>query len=378
MLEGIAYAGIFVFGIVMALLGAVMPVLSERITFDLADAGSLFLATNASMLFASLLVGPAMDRFGMKLPLTLGSMLVGAGLLGIAHAETFAALLPAAAVLGFGGGAINAGSNTLVADLHEDPDRKAAALNLLGVFFGFGALLLPFSVGVLLVRVGLGGLLVAAAALCGLTAIVAVTMRFPAAKQAHGLPFAEMRRFAAMPFVLVLALLLFFQSGNEFMLGGYFATFLTRELTLPVEDASYLLAAYWGAIMVSRIALSRVLVRLGPHPVVLGGAVLAAIGALTVAWAPSAPVAVAGVLLTGLALAGVFPTVLGIAGGASREHSGTVFGILFTAALTGGMTMPWLAGNLAESAGLRSVFLLVAANFLVIAALSAALRRRRG
>jgi MFS family permease len=64
-----------------------------------------------------------------------------------------------------------------------------------------------------------------------------------------------------------------------------------------------------------------------------------------------------------------------VAGAAFREHSGTVFGILFTAALTGGMTMPWTAGNLAARSGLRTVFALAAVNFTAIAVLSAVSRR---
>ena len=375
MLDRIAYAGMFVFGIVMALLGAVMPVLSARLSLGLDDVGTLFLVTNGAMLAASLFVGPAMDRFGLKAPLAAGAFLVAGALAGIAFAPTLGGLLAAVTALGLGGGALNASTNTLVADLHEDPEEKASALNLLGVFFGFGALMLPFSVGALLSAVGLAGLLTATSALCAATGAVTAMLRFPAPKQAHGWPIAEMRRFARMPLVLALAFLLFFQSGNEFVLGGYFSTFLTTELTVPVASASYLLAAYWAAIMASRIFLSRVVARTGASRIVLGGAALAAIGALGVAAAQSIPLAVAAVLLTGFALAGIFPTVLGIAGAAFRDHSGTVFGILFTVALTGGMTMPWIAGHLAARAGLRAVFVLAAVNFTAIAVLNAIARR---
>ena len=375
LLDAIAFAGMFVFGIVMALLGAVMPVVSTRLSLGLDDVGTLFLVTNASMLAASLVVGPAMDRFGMKAPLAFGSMLVAAALVLIASVTRFSGLLAAVVALGFGGGALNASTNTLVADLHDDPEKKAAALNLLGVFFGFGALMLPFSIGALLSRAGFGGVMTATAVLCAATGLLALAFTFPAAKQARGWPLADMRRFLRMPLVLTLACLLFFQSGNEFLLGGYFATFLTQELTVPVERASYLLAAYWAAIMLSRLLLSRVLLRLGPHRIVLGSALVAAAGALIVGSADSIPVALAGILLTGMALAGIFPTVLGVAGAAFRDHSGTVFGILFTVALTGGMTMPWLAGHLAASTGLRDVFLLAAGNFVMIAGLSGLSRR---
>lgn len=374
-LDAIAYAGMFVFGIVMALLGAVMPLLTERLSLGLDDAGTLFLVTNAMMLAASLVVGPAMDRFGMKAPLALGAIAVAVALLGIARAARFGDLLPAVALLGFGGGALNASTNTLVADLHDDPQAKAAALNVLGVFFGFGALFLPFSLGVLLSRAGLPGVLAGAAGLCALTGALALALRFPAPKQAHGWPLARVGSFVRTPLVLALACLLFFQSGNEFVLGGYFATFATRELAMPIASASYLLAAYWAAIMISRLTLSRAVLRFGADRIVLGGALLAAAGAVGVAVAQTPAVAVAAILLTGFALAGIFPTVLGIAGTAFRQHSGTVFGILFTVALTGGMTMPWIAGHLAERAGMRTVFLLGAANFLAIAGLSALARR---
>lgn len=378
-LDAIAYAGMFVFGIVMALLGAVMPVLSERLSLGLDDVGTLFLVTNAAMLAASLIVGPSMDRFGMKLPLALGAVLVALALVGIARSGRFLGLLPALAFLGLGGGALNASTNTLVADLHDDPPAKAAALNVLGVFFGFGALFLPFTVGALLSRAGLGGVLGAAAVLCVLTSAAAISLPFPPPKQAQGWPLARVGGFVRMPLVLSFAFLLFFQSGNEFVLGGYFSTFLSRDLGVAVTSASYLLAAYWAAIMASRVMLSRLVSRIGPHRVVLIGALLASAGAVAVAVAQTAAIASAGILLTGFALAGIFPTVLGVAGAEFREHSGTVFGILFTVALTGGMTMPWIAGHLAHAAGLRAVFLLAAGNFLAIAALNAAARRvRRG
>jgi fucose permease len=80
-------------------------------------------------------------------------------------------------------------------------------------------------------------------------------------------------------------------------------------------------------------------------------------------------------LISGLALAGIYPTVLGLAGNAFSRHSGTVFGILFTVALIGGMSLPWAAGQLASAYTLRAVFVLVAASFVCEFLLAAALRR---
>jgi fucose permease len=374
-LLALAHAGMFTFGLVMALIGAVVPTLTGTLSLTLGNVGTMFLAMNFAMLMASLLVGLVMDRGGLKLPLVGGAWLVAVALVLIGRATSYPALLPAVACLGFGGGALNTGTNTLVADLHDDPARKAAALNLLGVFFGFGALVLPLSIGILTSRLGVPSLLFAAATVSAAIGALAAMRAFPAPKQQHEWPLAQLPRFAALPLVRVAALLLFFQSGNEFLLGGYTATFLTRDMRLTVAAASYALAAYWGAIMLARAVLSRALLRVSAPRVVVWSALAGAIGAIVTALAPGPGTAVAGALLTATALAGIFPSALGAVGARFEEHSGTVFGILFTAALCGGMTIPWVAGHLADAAGLRWVFVLAAANSVVVAAAMITARR---
>ncbi len=376
LLSWAAYAGMFVFGIVMALLGAILPPLAGRLRFDVADIGTLFLVMNAAMLACNLALGLAMDRFGMKPPLTLGAWLVATALAIVARATVFADLLPAVVLLGIGGGALNGATNTLVADLHDDPKRKGAALNLLGVFFGFGALFLPFAIGALLARFAMGRLLGAAALLCAATGGFALGLRFPPPKQRNALPVADMPRFLRSPLVLALAALLFFESGVEFTLGGFISTYLTRDLALAsVSIASWVLAAYWASLMISRAVLSRAALGSDPYRILLFSAIGACAGSGLAAVAPSPAVAAFAIVLSGWSLAGIFPTALGIAGARFHSHSGTVFGILFAVALSGGMILPWLAGQIGGSAGLRWSFGLIAASFAVILGLSRLARR---
>jgi FHS family glucose/mannose:H+ symporter-like MFS transporter len=106
-LSAAAYAGMFVFGIVMALLGAVLPSLMGRLHLKTSDIGTLFLAMNAAMLASSLVFGIVMDRFGMKSSLVLGPLLVATALGIVARATNLFALLFAASLLVIGGGALN-------------------------------------------------------------------------------------------------------------------------------------------------------------------------------------------------------------------------------------------------------------------------------
>ena len=76
--------------------------------------------------------------------------------------------------------------------------------------------------------------------------------------------------------------------------------------------------------------------------------------------------AVAMVVALGAALAGIFPAVLGVAASRFPAHSGTVFGLLFTMALTGGMTLPWVTGQAAAAWGLRPALGLLVPQFLAV------------
>jgi fucose permease len=366
-----AYAGMFVFGIVMALLGAILPSLSSRLHFEMADIGTLFLVMNAGMLASSLVLGLIMDRFGMKLPLAAGAVLVASTLFLIASAHSFTALLPPVLLLGIGGASLNGGTNTLVADLHSDAVRKSAALNRLGVFFGFGALFLPFVIGALLASLSLEAILAATAGLCAAAAIFTATLRFPAPKQRNALPLAEIPGFLRSPLVLSFGFLLFLESGSEFTLGGFISMYLARDMAIAsVAAVSWILAGYWASIMISRAVLSRVSLGMNPYRTLLYCAGGAGAGALLAAIAPGPGFAAFAILLCGCSLAGVYPSALGIVGARFQSHSGTVFGILFAVALAGGMLLPWVAGQVGGTVGLRWVFGIIAAAFVGIVILS--------
>src|SRR6476661_310527 len=135
------------FGIVLTILGAVLPSIIERFGLDKAQAGSLFLLMTFAILAATIVFGPLADRYGYKGLLLVATALIAAGLEGIAFAGTMVMLRFAIVLIGFGGGIINGGTNALVADVSSE--EKNANLNLLGVFFGVGAVGVPFALATL-------------------------------------------------------------------------------------------------------------------------------------------------------------------------------------------------------------------------------------
>jgi Fucose permease len=105
-----ACLGMLTFGIVLTILGAVLPEIIEQFGIDKAQAGSLFLLMTFAILAASLAVGPLVDRYGYKGMLLLGTALIAAGLEGIAFAPSMFTLRSAIVFIGFGGGIINGGT----------------------------------------------------------------------------------------------------------------------------------------------------------------------------------------------------------------------------------------------------------------------------
>jgi len=349
-----ACAGIFVFGIVMAILGAILPSLFSRIQFNKSEAGNLFFYMNLAMLAMSVFFGPIVDRFGYKIFLALSSLLVALSLVLFNVASTYSFLILAAVLLGFGGGGLNGGSNALTSDLY--PERRSAALNLLGIFFGFGALAIPFLIGTLLGTIGLTTILIIASLLSLIPFVLFLALRFPLAKQAQGFPLRQAAKVVGHPLVWLCGFLLFFESGNEFTVGGWTSTYLNEYFHLTPTVASFVLAGYWAAIMIGRLIIIRLVRVVKNEILILGSAILALIAAVIMAASPSGALAGFGAVLIGLGFAAIYPTTLAIVGEAFPALSGTAFSVIFVIGLAGGMTAPWLTGKVAMASSLRQGF----------------------
>lgn len=368
-----ACAGIFVFGIVMAILGAILPSLFSRIQFNKSEAGNLFFYMNLAMLAMSVFFGPIVDRFGYKTFLLLSSLLVAVSLLLFNLASTYSFLILAAMLLGFGGGGLNGGSNALTSDLY--PERRSAALNLLGIFFGFGALAIPFLIGTLLGTIGLNAILIIAVFLSLIPFALFLLLRFPLAKQAQGFPLRQAAKVVGHPLLWLCGFLLFFQSGNEFTIGGWTSTYLNEYFHLTPTLASLVLAGYWAAMMIGRLISTRLVRVVKNETLILASAILSLIAAVIMVSSPSGGLASLGAVLIGLGFAAIYPTTLAIVGEAFPSFSGTAFSVVFVIGLAGGMTAPWLTGKIAMASSLRHGFFIPVFSCAMIVILQLAIIR---
>ncbi len=367
------FAGAFVFGIVMSSLGSLLPSLTVTVGLQKADAGLLFLFMNFAMLLGSLVFGPICDRFGFRLLLVLSALLISGAFASLSRAAGYGSIVFAVSILGFAGGALNGGTNALLNDI--SPDRRQSALNLLGIFFGVGALFTPFFIGSLITTMGLRFILVSLSVLTLAPFVFFLLARFPAAKYGGGFRPSELRAVLASPLLYLFGFLLLFESGNEFTVGGWVSSFLEESHGLGQSAAAYVLAGYWGAVLVGRLAASRMGARLSSATLVAGGALLAMLSAVGLIFSGNSVLAAFFVTLVGLGLATIFPTTLAQAGAVFASHSGTAFSVVFVLALCGGMTSPWLVGKIAQNHGIGTGFWVTVVSCAAIVILQAVIRR---
>jgi fucose permease len=367
LLFAIACLGMLAFGIVLTTLGAVLPSVIERFGIDTAAAGALFLLMTFGILLGSLVFGPIVDRNGYKGMLLVATGLILAGLEGIAFAPSLGWLRVAVALIGFGGGIINGGTNALVADISAD--GRTAGLSLLGVFFGVGAVGVPFVLGSLLGLFSYSAIIAAVGAFVLVPLLVIAATPFPAPKQAQGFPLAAAAGLLRDPVLLLMGCMLFLESGMEITVGGWTTTFFEQELGIADRRALVYLSLYWFGMMLGRLALGSALRRVPPARVLLGCIAIGFAGALVLIVTRDPSLAALGVFLIGLGFAATFPVVLGFVGDRWAALSGTAFSIVMVMALTGGMILPWLTGVLGASYGLRGSFAIVPVALILLSLL---------
>jgi fucose permease len=264
---------------------------------------------------------------------------------------------------GLGGGALNGATNALAADVTEK--NKGARLSLLGVFFGIGALGMPALMGILTrfmpyetVISGTGWVLL-------LPALSFMLTRFPDPKQKQGFPLREVMALLRQPLLLIIGMILFFESGLEGMVSNWTTTFLEMR-NIAANKALFALSVQVAALVVARLALSRVLKRFPPMPTLVICLGLVATGSVLLFFTVHYAMMLTAMVLLGFGFAAGFPVMLGIIGERYPTLSGTAFSMVIIMALVGNTLLNYLTGILSETWGIRFFPLLLTTSVLVM------------
>src|SRR5580704_2183919 len=197
---------IFVYGMLSAMLGTILPDLSDRFRLSPRQNGTIAFAQALGLIIASLGVGPLLDNEGKKLGLMIGLALIATALFALPRSSGFRSILFLLFLLGVGGGIVVTGANALVSDVGEA--HRGTALNLVNLFFGLGGLTTPFISANLFARNWVR-LCYAVASLTVVTLVIQVVTEMPAPTGAERFVLADAGPVLGRPLLFLLGSFLF-------------------------------------------------------------------------------------------------------------------------------------------------------------------------
>ncbi len=337
-----ACAGMLLFGMAMLSLGTVNTFLVERFGLNPVEVGSLAGLLPFGILAGSVIFGPVVDRYGYKVPLTVAALIIFAAFETVALATAFLPVQAAFFLIGLGGGVLNGGTNALVADISGE--NRESRLSILGVFFGLGALGMPL-VTALVLRWLVPSEIVTGFGLVILLCIVFfLLVSFPAPKQAQGFPLREGAALVRDTTLLLLSMILFFESAAEGLVNNWTPAFLQKARGMGTDESLYMLTIVLASLSVTRLVLGGLLSRVSREKVLICSLGLAVLGTVLFISAPGLSAATVAVVVIGIGFAAAFPVVLGIIGGLFPQLSGTAFGIALVIGLAGNTIVNTILG----------------------------------
>jgi len=346
-----ACIGILFFGMGITTLGSVKHGLEQKYLLDEIASGTLFSILPFGILSGSLLFGPFCDKYGYKILLSLTCLSMFIGFEGIAYSPSHSLLKVSIFLFGLGGGAINGATSALVSDISVKD--KGANLSLLGVFFGIGALGMPFLLGVLENKFSYEIIVSVVGFATLAVGIFYLLIKFPPAKQAQGFPVSKSLGLFKDSVLILIAFFLFCQSSFEAIINNWTTTFLTSGLAVSQNNALYALSLFVTGMTIMRLLLGSVFRNTSLKRLWIAAFTMIFLGLIFLWIGKYFSLSVTGLILLGAGLAGGFPLMLGLVGDRYKELSGTAFSLVFVIALLGNMLINYGMGIIAQIYGIR-------------------------
>jgi fucose permease len=368
-----AIVAIFVYGMIAAMLGTILPDLSERFKLTPSQNGTIAFVQALGLILASLAVGPLLDNQGKKAGLILGLAFICVALFLLPRSRGFRSILVLLFLLGVGGGIVVTGANALISDVGEG--HRGTALNLVNLFFGLGGLTTPFIAANLFARNWVR-LCYAIASLTVVTLAIQVMTTMPSPTGSGGFVLSQVGPVLGKPLLIYLGLFLFLYVSCEVGVWNWLPRHLIAQ-GIPESRALNILAFGFAlGLLVGRLAVSPILLRISAINVTLAASIAMAITTYLMLRTTKPGAAFALVFVAGLSMAPVFPTTLAIVGDAFPRMTSTAIGFVITCGWIGLAVSSRIIGAVAggDPRRLKTALLVIPGSAILMVGLNLAIR----
>lgn len=304
-------------------------------------------------------MGIVQDRTGKKFVLLLGLAIALAGLiLPLFGLSSYALFLLTILLLGAGAAILQVAGNPIMRDVSE-PGKYSRNLSFGQFIKAIGSLsgsLIPFAAAKwmgmdwkILFPIYVASLLITLIIIAATKIKEEKTDREPATLQ-------SCFRLLSNPFILLMVLGIFIYVGIEICLSSGVPLLLSSHYGIDLKTWGLLGNAFFFiAILSGRFLGSVVLSWMKPHGFFRFSVILSIIGLLLI-FVDNPYVTLAGVFITGLGFANIFPLIFSITVDSMPERANEISGLMVTA-IAGGAIVPPLMGLLADATSVRMGFI---------------------
>jgi fucose permease len=368
-----AILAFFIYGMIAAMLGTILPDLSDRFHLSPSQNGTIAFAQALGLIIASLGVGPLLDNEGKKIGLILGLTFISLALFALPRSPGFRTIVLLLFLLGVGGGTVVTAANALASDVSET--HRAAALNMTNLFFGLGALATPFISANLFERNWVR-LCYTIASLAIVTLVIDALTRMPGPTGAGRFILADAAPVLGRPLLFLIGLFLFLYITCEVGIWNWLPRHLIAQ-GIPESRALNILSLGFAlGMLIGRAAVFPVLVHVPAITVTMAGSVAMAVTTFLMLRTNRPAFAAALVFLAGLSMAPVFPTTLAIVGDAFPRMTGTAIGFVITCGWTGLAVSSRIIGLIAggDPTRLKKALLVIPASAVLMVGLDVVIK----
>jgi fucose permease len=354
-------------GMSMGFLGPSLPSLREALKIDLESAGLFTAGIQFGYGLMGTIGGILSDLFRGERVLALGCAFLGGSALLFGFWESYPLNLILVTLIGIGCGLILGSSHAVLVGLH--PERKGSILNFHHIFAASGSMIGPLIIGYLLSHQerwqygyeGLGFFL-------PIVAVFMMFVRSPKGEVRNRIHFKLIGRLARERNFILMVLVDFLSMGTQFAIIYLSVTFLMEAKGFSVVTASTVLSAFFIFMILGRLVCGWAMLRVSNPRIILillfSLAIISFIGWMGQGW-----VSAVGIIMTGLAISGVFPSLVALTGEIYHTMAGTAMGFMVMMSGFGGMFFCWLTALLSQKTDPGFGFVIPVASAIIALAL---------
>ena len=365
----VIYVAFIGLGVPDSLIGSAWPAIHAELGVPVEAVSMLTLLISGCTVLSSMFSARILNKLGTAKVTAFSTALTAAALFGFSVSSSFVLMVPLAALLGLGAGAIDSGLNNYVA-LHF----KASHMNFLHCFYGVGVTLSPYLMAWALTdaswRSGYRYAFFVQTAIA-LLLIVSVPLWKKTAENGQkseentvDLTLPQMAKRADVRLVWSIMLV---TNAIEYACGVWGSTYLVTEKGFQAKHGALALTVYYAGMSIGRFLSGllsdkvRTWKRIG-----IGSAILAPAVVLMLLPLPGA-VSVAGLFLIGLGNGSIYPNMIHLTPhNFGKDVSQSVIGSQIAFAYIGVMLAPPTVGLISRLFGIRVYPVFLAILYIVM------------